>query len=76
MSEETTKIQFKTDLFIIIITGFFNISLGLFLIYVGITFVDPNSWYLLIHFGFSFLILSYPFIHYRDRKKEYSKPSN
>lgn len=68
------KPSFKTELVVILTTGYFNISLGLLIILLGLSL--PNAeWYKAIYFLVGLVIMSYPFFHYKDRRKELRKES-
>ena len=60
----------RTDFIIIIITGIFNLTIGIFLLNIGINYIDDSKWYKLIHIFFSLLIICYPIFHFRDWLKE------
>ena len=64
------KLSYKTEMLIILVTGFFNFSIGLFIVYIGINNIANNEWYKIFHIFLGFLIMSYPFFHYIDRRKE------
>jgi drug/metabolite transporter (DMT)-like permease len=66
-------VNFKTDLFIIIITGFFNVSIGVFLLFIGLTKINDSEWSKLIHILFGLVIISYPLINLRDRINDLQK---
>ena len=61
--------SFKTEMLIIFSTAYYNLSIGLLIIILGYSL--PNTeWYKYLYFVIGLIVMSYPFFHFRDRKKE------
>ena len=66
---DNNKPSFKTEVLIILATAYYNLSIGLLIIFLG--FQIPNSeWYKILYFLIGLVIMSYPFFHTRDRLKD------
>ena len=60
----------QSELGIIAITGIFNLTIGFFLLFIGINYIEDTAWFKLVHIFFSLLIISYPIFHLRDWLKK------
>ena len=72
---DTNKPSFKTEVLIILSTAYYNLSIGLVIIFLGLQI--PNSeWYKFLYFLIGLVIMSYPFFHIRDRLKDRKPNAN
>lgn len=61
--------SFKTEILIILSTAYFNLSIGLLIIFLGWGLAN-TEWYKILYFIVGLIVISYPFFHLRDRLKE------
>ena len=65
----SNALSFKTELYIILSTAYYNLTSGLLLIFLGLMLPD-SQWYRPVYFIIGLVIMSYPFFHLRDRLKD------
>lgn len=61
--------SWKTEIAIILSTAYFNLSIGLLIIFLGIGLAN-KEWYKFLYVILGLLVMSYPFFHLKDRLKE------
>lgn len=61
--------SFKTEILIILSTAYFNLSIGLLIIILGLGLAN-TEWYKILYIFLGLLVMSYPFFHLRDRLKD------
>lgn len=61
--------SFKTEILILLSTAYFNLSIGLLIIILGLGLAN-TEWYKILYVLLGLLVMSYPFFHLRDRLKD------
>ena len=61
--------SFKTEIIILLSTAYFNLSIGLLIIILGLGLAN-TEWYKILYVLLGLLVMSYPFFHLRDRLKD------
>ena len=69
MSKMSNALSWKTEILIILSTAYFNLSIGLLIIFLGLGLAN-SEWYKFLYVVLGLLVISYPFFHLRDRIKD------
>ncbi len=69
MSKMSNALSWKTEIFIVLSTAYFNLSIGLLIIILGLGLAN-TEWYKFLYVLLGLLVMSYPFFHLKDRLKD------